>query len=120
MSSPESGNHITVTTTALDQQSLIESLQSIREPMRKFLLTLISFARDHGCPNNPSSGQPKTVERADLQDELQANRLSNSPATISRHLRFLEEHECASAERGFDSRGGRTCIYTIPDLVPLV
>ncbi|MAZ86059.1 MAG: hypothetical protein CL693_00225 [Cellvibrionaceae bacterium] len=106
---------ITLTTTTLEQTTLVEHLQGVSPAIKKFLICLIEHAQECGLREDGTI----SVGRTQFQSALKAKKIGSSNASVSRNLGFLAEHQIAKADHEFRQDGGRTAHYRISDLSPL-
>ena len=111
---------IDLSTTILEQTSLVEHLQGITPAMKKFLICLIEYAQNEGEQGVAQDGASiVTIGRSGFQEALKAKKIGSSNASISRNLGFLADHNIAKADHEFRQDGGRTAHYRLSDLFPL-
>lgn len=106
---------IELSTTTLEQTTLVEHLQGITPALKRFLICLIEHSKENGLPGKGVV----TVGRSQFQEALKKKKIGSSNASVSRNLGFLAEHKIATADHEFRQDGGRTAHYRITDLIPL-
>ena len=98
---------VEVSSVAINQKDMIQKLDTIKEPLRKFILIIIDLANKNG----PTDLGFHFVGRTQIQAQLKKRDLGCSDALVSRRLATLCEHQVCAKQiqvQGIEDKEGKT------------